>query len=327
MNQNVAEIALMFILPLGVTFITILQAASAEYRYQKVTGALFAFIVVVMDCLFYFTRNSFISYNTDGGLLLAFASLFFFGLLYVVRSNDRAEKCANIMFSAFMLAAFVGIAYWERPTLLVASEFSPEEIAAQNAKYQDLCRADCYLCKLTGIGHWCNGHIAYHEHTVFAIALLLRYEKHGSADARNAWGTLDNLQCRTQSLARCRERTADLSVGIAGLYDHAAKVERVLHKLAGLFDGHSLPLAQLSKQLCILLALGIVVGIDDCSLANMGQSPLFSQAGNLFRIAYKDDVGHLVGQNPVGSPQCTLLGSFGEHDALLSSFSACYDLL
>lgn len=137
MNQNVAEIALMFILPLGVTFITILQAASAEYRYQKVTGALFAFIVVVMDCLFYFTRNSFISYNTDGGLLLAFASLFFFGLLYVVRSNDRAEKCANIMFSAFMLAAFVGIAYWERPTLLVASEFSPEEIAAQNAKYQD----------------------------------------------------------------------------------------------------------------------------------------------------------------------------------------------
>ena len=137
MNQNVAEIALMFILPLGVTFITILQAASAEYRYQKVTGALFAFIVVVMDCLFYFTRNSFISYNTDGGLLLAFASLFFFGLLYVVRSNDRAEKCANIMFSAFMLAAFIGIAYWERPTLLVASEFSPEEIAAQNAKYQD----------------------------------------------------------------------------------------------------------------------------------------------------------------------------------------------
>ena len=137
MNQNVAEIALMFILPLGVTFITILQAASAEYRYQKVTGALFAFIVVVMDCLFYFTRNSFISYNTDGGLLLAFASLFFFGLLYVVRSNDRAEKCANIMFSAFMLAAFVGIAYWERPTLLVASESSPEEIAAQNAKYQD----------------------------------------------------------------------------------------------------------------------------------------------------------------------------------------------
>ncbi|MBR5694339.1 MAG: hypothetical protein IKX42_11695 [Fibrobacter sp.] len=137
MNQNVAEIALMFVLPLGVTFITILQAASAEYRYQKLTGALFSLIVVVMDCLFYFTKNSFISYNNDGGLLLAFASLFFFGLLYVVRSNDRAEKCANILFSAFMLAAFIGIAYWDRPTFLVTSDFSPAEIAAQNARYQD----------------------------------------------------------------------------------------------------------------------------------------------------------------------------------------------
>lgn len=36
-----------------------------------------------------------------------------------------------------MLAAFIGIAYWERPTLLVASEYTPAEIAAQNAKYQD----------------------------------------------------------------------------------------------------------------------------------------------------------------------------------------------
>lgn len=137
MNPSVAEIALMYVLPLGITFITILQSASAEYRYQKLTGALFSFLIVVMDCLFYFTKNSFISYNTDGGLLLAFASMFFFGLLYVVRSYDRAEKCANIMFSIFMLAAFVGIAYWERPTLLVASDFTPEEIAAQNAKYQD----------------------------------------------------------------------------------------------------------------------------------------------------------------------------------------------
>jgi hypothetical protein len=137
MNPHVAEIALMFVLPLGVTFITILQAASAEYRYQKLTGALFSLIVVAMDCLFYFTKNSFISYNNDGGLLLAFASLFFFGMLYVVRSNDRAEKCANILFTAFMLAAFIGIAYWDRPTFLVTSDYSPAELAAQNARYQD----------------------------------------------------------------------------------------------------------------------------------------------------------------------------------------------
>jgi hypothetical protein len=36
-----------------------------------------------------------------------------------------------------MLAAFIGIAYWDRPTFLVTSDFSPAEIAAQNARYQD----------------------------------------------------------------------------------------------------------------------------------------------------------------------------------------------
>lgn len=127
----------MFVLPLGITFITILQSAAAEYLYQKLTGVIFSLIIVAMDCLFYFTKNSFISYNTDGGLLLAFASMFFLGLLYMVRSDDRASKCGNILFSAFMLAAFIGIAYWERPTLLVTSDYTPAELAAQNAKYQD----------------------------------------------------------------------------------------------------------------------------------------------------------------------------------------------
>ena len=137
MTYGIAEIALMFVLPLGITFITILQTAAAEYRNEKILGAFFSLIVVVMDCMFYFARNSFISYNSDGGLLLAFASMFFFGLLYVVRSEDIAGKIANGMFSAFMLAAFLGICYWERPTLLVVSDYSPAELAAQNAKYQD----------------------------------------------------------------------------------------------------------------------------------------------------------------------------------------------
>ncbi|MCQ2054944.1 MAG: hypothetical protein MJY82_06590 [Fibrobacter sp.] len=137
MYLGIAEIALMFVLPLGITFITILQTASADYRSQKITGAIFSLCVIVMDCLFYFDKNAFISYNTDGGLLLAFASLFFFGLLYVVRSDDRPAKFANLLFSALMLAAFIGIAYWERPTLLVASEFTAAQIAEQNARYQD----------------------------------------------------------------------------------------------------------------------------------------------------------------------------------------------
>jgi len=137
MNQDVANIALMFVLPLGVTFITILQSAAAERNTQKIVGAVLSLLIVVMDCLFYFTKNSFISYNADGGLLLAFASLALFGILYVVRSEDMPAKIANGLFTAFMLAAFIGIAYWERPTLLVTSEYTPAEIAAQNAQYQE----------------------------------------------------------------------------------------------------------------------------------------------------------------------------------------------
>ena len=137
MNQDVANIALMFVLPLGVTFITILQAAASERNTHKIVGAILSFFIIVMDCLFYFAKNSFISYNADGGLLLAFASLALMGVLYTMNSEELPPKIANGIFTALMLAAFVGIAYWERPTLLVASEYSPAEIAAQNAKYQD----------------------------------------------------------------------------------------------------------------------------------------------------------------------------------------------
>ena len=137
MNQDVAQIALMYVLPLGVTFITILQSAAAATRGQKMVGALLSFIIVILDCLFYFAKNSFIAYNTDGGLLLAFGSLFFFAILYIVKSEETPEKVANGIFAALMLASIVGISYWDRPTLIITSQYTPEEIAAQNALYQD----------------------------------------------------------------------------------------------------------------------------------------------------------------------------------------------
>ena len=137
MNQDVAQIALMYVLPLGVTFITILQSAAAATRGQKMVGALLSFIIVILDCLFYFTKNSFIAYNTDGGLLLAFGSLFFFAIFYVIKSEETPEKVANGIFAALMLASIVGISYWDRPTLIITSSYSAEDIAAQNAMYQD----------------------------------------------------------------------------------------------------------------------------------------------------------------------------------------------
>lgn len=137
MNSDVAEIALMYVLPLGVTFITILQTAASEYRSQKLAGAFLSLIVVVLDCLFYFSKNSFIAYNNDGGLLLAFGSLFFFAILYVIKSDETPAKVANILFAVLMLAGIVGISYWDRPTLVITSQYSAADIAAQNALYQD----------------------------------------------------------------------------------------------------------------------------------------------------------------------------------------------
>ncbi len=137
MNSDVAQIALMYVLPLGVTFITILQAAASTYRSQKLAGAFLSFIIVILDCLFYFTKNSFIAYNNDGGLLLTFGSLFFFAILYVVKSDETPVKVANIIFAALMLTGIVGISYWDRPTLVITSQYTSEDIAAQNAQYQD----------------------------------------------------------------------------------------------------------------------------------------------------------------------------------------------
>lgn len=137
MNQDVANIALMYVLPLGITFVTILLTASAPERTHKLIGAVLSLICVAMDCLFYFAKNAFVTYNADGGLLLAFASLIIFGILNAVRGDDLPAKVGHLLFSAFMMAAFIGIAYWERPTLLVTADYTPEEIAAQNAKYQD----------------------------------------------------------------------------------------------------------------------------------------------------------------------------------------------
>lgn len=137
MNTQVAEIALMFVLPLGITFVTILMSASAETRTQKILGSFLSFILVVMDGLFYFMKNSFVTYNTDGGVLLAFASMFLFGILYVIRSEDSAAKVGNGIFAILMLAGFIGTAYWDHPTLIITSNHSVNETAEANARYQD----------------------------------------------------------------------------------------------------------------------------------------------------------------------------------------------
>ena len=137
MNQQIADIALMMVLPLGITFTAILMSVSAETRTKIMMGVFLSFLIVVMDCIFFFAKNSFIAYNCDGGLLLSFASLFFFAIIGFIRFDDRAAKVGNIFLAFFMLSAFMGIAYWDRPTFIPTSDYTAEEIAAMNTKYQD----------------------------------------------------------------------------------------------------------------------------------------------------------------------------------------------
>ena len=137
MNQQIADIALMMVLPLGITFTAILMSVSAETRTKIMMGVFLSFLIVAMDCIFFFAKNSFIAYNCDGGLLLSFASLFFFAIIGFIRFDDRAAKVGNIFLAFFMLSAFMGIAYWDRPTFIPTSDYTAEEITAMNMKYQD----------------------------------------------------------------------------------------------------------------------------------------------------------------------------------------------
>lgn len=127
----------MLVLPLGITFTAILQSAAAYTRTQKIVGAILSLMIVAMDCLFYFAKNSYITYNYDGALLVSFASMFFLGIIFAIRSEDLATKVGNIFLMVFMLAGFLGIAYWDRPTLLPVAQYTTYEQAVQNAKYQD----------------------------------------------------------------------------------------------------------------------------------------------------------------------------------------------
>ena len=127
----------MMVLPLGITFTAILMAVSADTRSHKLASVFLAILIVAMDCVFFFAKNSFIAYNCDGGLLLSFASLFFFAIIYAIRSDDLTARVGNIFFAFFMMSGFMGIAYWDRPTFIPTSDYSPSEIAAMNAQYQD----------------------------------------------------------------------------------------------------------------------------------------------------------------------------------------------
>ena len=139
-------------------------------------------------------------------------------------------------------------------------------------------------------------------------------------------GALDNLQGRTQGLARCGEGSGNLSVGTFGLDNHATQVERVLHQFAGLLDGHALLLAQFGQLLGIFLTAVAILGIDKRGLVDVGQAAFLGKCMHFVGITDKNKVCNVFCQHAVGCTECALFLSFREHNALLVSLSTRNDL-
>jgi len=137
MNQGIAEITLIYALPLGISFVTLFTTAATPGRNTKVVGAILSTLTVVIDCLFYFVKNTIIVQNVEGGILLSFFLLFLFGLLCLVQSEEWSTRISFLLISMCMLTGLIGTACFEHPTLVLTSSYSPAELISANKKYED----------------------------------------------------------------------------------------------------------------------------------------------------------------------------------------------
>ena len=137
MNQGIAEIALIYALPLGISFVTLFTTTTTLGRNAKVVGAILSTLTIVIDCLFYFVKNTIIVQDVEGGILLSFFLLFLFGLLCLVQSEEWSTRVSFLLFSFCMLTGLIGTACFEHPTLVFTSSYSPAELVSANKKYED----------------------------------------------------------------------------------------------------------------------------------------------------------------------------------------------
>ena len=137
MNQGIAEITLIYALPLGISFVTLFDTATNPGRNTKVVGAILSTLTIVIDCLFYFVKNTVIVQNVEGGVLLSFFLLFLFSILCMVQSEEWSSRASFLLFSMCMLVGCIGTACFERPTLVLTSSYSPTDFVASNKKYED----------------------------------------------------------------------------------------------------------------------------------------------------------------------------------------------
>ena len=137
MNQGIAEIALIYALPLAISFVTLFATATSPGRNAKVVGAILSTLTIVIDCLFYFVKNTIIIQNVEGGILLSFFLLFLFSIFCIVQSEEWSTRASFLLFSMCMLVGCIGTACFERPTLVLTSSYSPTDFVSHNKKYED----------------------------------------------------------------------------------------------------------------------------------------------------------------------------------------------
>ena len=137
MNQGIAELTLIYGLPLGISFVTLFATATSPGRNTKLVGAILSTLTIVIDCLFYFVKNTIIIQNVEGGILLSFFLLFLFSIFCIIQSEEWSTRASFLFFSLCMLTGCIGTACFERPTLVLTSAYSPTDLVTHNKKYED----------------------------------------------------------------------------------------------------------------------------------------------------------------------------------------------
>ena len=130
MTQGIAELALIYALPLGISFVMIFTMAANSERHTKIVGVILTTLTIIVDCLFFFVKNTVITQDVEGGIMLSFFLLFLFGLLFLVKSEEWSTRISFLFFVLCMLIGLIGAACYEHPTLVFTSSYS----AADNAK-------------------------------------------------------------------------------------------------------------------------------------------------------------------------------------------------
>ena len=173
------------------------------------------------------------------------------------------------------------------------------------------------LSQFLGCGVGQNGAVAEHHDAALAVCTALGQQHDERTthhlDARSGF---QHLECSTQHIASRVLCSGNLTVGITILDEEAAQIQRVFNLLAGIFQSHTLGLAQLIEQLSVRLHGLSILGVDKCCTANVLQTEFFGLSQNLVTVADQVDLCNTFSNDTVGGTQGARFKTLGQNDAL-----------